>query len=398
MTPSKLFAAVAVATLGVAAACVAPLEERNLPCPCSNNQVCCQVTNTCANSYAQCPTAPPDGGPAVADDGGSDGTTATVDAHGDAASFVRLPGDLCEGPAWPPSSPSASASPTVRMNIGDSGTTQTTLTGQTFFNEGSASYARNYTLGSRCVPADGPERTYLVYGVTGGQQLTAGLVPHAGFDGVVNIVPVQQNAQGELICSQALGCTIGATTRGEGTHLAVSTGEQPLWVVVTAKDPNPTGTYDLVLQNSLALSGDADSCATAMLVAPGTRSVDLGSARNHYGDDRAIPVGGGPCTGFAGPDRAYRLQSPIAAGSGLRAEVAPGANQDVTVTIVEGSVSACDSSTERCLRVANAGGPGVREAAEYKNESDGPKSVFVLVDSPDPEATGTVTLTITALP
>jgi hypothetical protein len=351
---------------------------------------------------------------ATTDGGLLDGATGDGSVSGDDAGDAGVdappalplpPGDQCDQGGSPPG---PSASPTIRANIpadagADGGGYRTTLVDEKFtvdtakFQE----YQQNYTLGSTCAPAAGPERSYLVYGVTGGQQLTAKLTPKGGFEGAVNIVPSQQNAQGALICSQTLTCTIGAGTTGSATHLAVSTGEQPLWVIVSSKDATPKGSYDLSLNNALAISGDSDSCATAKLQpSDGTfGSLTLNGFNNHYGDDttRRVVDGGAPCRGFAGPDLAYRITTPILAGQGLRAKVTPQAGLDLTVTIVEGSVSACDSSEERCRRVANSGGAGVDETATYTNTSASAKAVFVIVDSPDPAATGTFTLQLTSV-
>jgi hypothetical protein len=297
---------------------------------------------------------------------------------------ATLQGDRCDP------GPGASASPVIDVRL-DGGVFTRTLRQQSLGGNG-ASYAQDLAFASTCFGTAGVDRTYLVRGLEAGQQLTASIASTGGFNGSVNIVPTTED--GLLTCAHPLACIIGAGTSGSASHLVTSpSGKPAVWLVVSSTG-TPQGSFDLRLDVEPGVAGDGDSCATAKLQpSDGTfGNLTLDGFHNNFGDDTA------QCTGFAGPDVAYRIQTPIPSGSGLRAKVTPQAGLDLTVTIVQGGVVACSGAAERCPRRANAGGPGVEETATYTNTSPTSQAAFVIVDSPNPMAAGTFTLQLTSIP
>lgn len=311
--------------------------------------------------------------PAASEDASSDGVAdggrdaADLDADADVTNDTSTPGNTCSEAVII----SSGAMPDAGMTLAR----ETTL-----------HYTTDFTFGSGCAPAFGPDRAYKVT-VPDGKQLTVGMTP-SSFDGVVNIDAVD-GPNG--FCPRSIRCASGARRGGTSSYLNAGGQAASVFILVAGAAGDASGDFDLAVHIDVPPVGESCRNPIPIDTVPSTltNQTSLGFGNNYNPAES-------PCAPGLGPDVAYKVKA--LASKTLSVTVTPVGAWRPSVNIVSTAkvgVAACDAPPLVCVGSGAAAAKGAAATAQYTNSEVTDDDVIVLVDSVDTSGAGNFTLLVT---
>ncbi|MBK7860229.1 MAG: hypothetical protein IPJ65_16765 [Archangiaceae bacterium] len=237
----------------------------------------------------------------------------------------------------------------------------------------------------RAAGIDGAGDAVFQFSVTAGNRGTLTAVGDSDTDVFVNLVAAPASRCGAVQPDGGFGgitCVDGSDVGGLNEADEVSTAiPGTYYAIVDGLTDADVGNVAVSFATT-TVPATGDTCAAPTVVASsGMLTAQSGAG---YGNDYDVDPDGTDCTTYSsnGIDRVYQVSIP--AGMTLTATVTPsgaGANDDVSIYVLEGVAASCTPWITSCLAGADVGADGEADEVTYMNAGAAAKTVFVVVDS-----------------
>jgi hypothetical protein len=235
-------------------------------------------------------------------------------------------------------------------------------------------YTNDYSSGTGCGSASGPDRAYSV-SVPAGQRVTVTVTPTAMANPSLSLV------ENDSLCGMT--CLASGTTGSTGSPESVSftnrTNAAATYLVVVDFSSASVGTFDIVANVAVPPMDDVCEGATTLTAGAAAIAGTTVGYTNDYVNDSAMV--GCASSGVLDADRAYQISIPPGQRGIVTVTPTGTTGFNPSVSLVEGAASVCSAVPRVCAAGTNAAGADLPESVSIYNTTAAAKTYFAIVDS-----------------